>query len=60
MELLQASDRPPEGLARGRWQAPAWVIAVLAAAVAVAAIAFVIGRARRAGRAQSRSGATKR
>jgi hypothetical protein len=39
-------ERPPEGLARGRYPAPAWVILVLAAVVVLASIAFLIARAR--------------
>lgn len=39
-------ERPPEGLARGRYPAPAWVILVLAAAVVLAGVVFLIVRAR--------------
>jgi len=39
-------DRPPEGLARGRYPAPAWVILALAATVVIAGIVFLIVRAR--------------
>ncbi len=39
-------DRPPEGLSRGRYPAPAWVIIVLAAVVVIASAAFLIARAR--------------
>ncbi len=39
-------ERPPEGLSRGRYPAPAWVILVLAAVVVVASVAFLIARAR--------------
>lgn len=51
MTLLQTTwDRPPEGLARGRFPAPAWLVAALAVAVFVAAGAWLVARARRAGR----------
>jgi hypothetical protein len=39
-------DRPPEGLARGRYPAPPWLILGLAALVVVACIVFFIARAR--------------
>jgi hypothetical protein len=39
-------ERPPEGLARGRYPAPAWVILVLAAVVLLAGIVFLVVRAR--------------
>lgn len=39
-------DRPPEGLARGRFPAPPWVILALAAVVIVTGIVFLILRAR--------------
>ena len=39
-------ERPPEGLARGRFPAPPWVIVLLAAAVIVAGIVFLVLRAR--------------
>lgn len=39
-------DRPPEGLARGRFPAPPWVILALAAVVIVTGIVFFILRAR--------------
>lgn len=51
MTLLQTSwDRPPEGLARGRFAAPAWLVALLGVAVFVGAIAWLVVRARRGGR----------
>ncbi len=40
-------DRPPEGLARGRWEAPWWAIAALGIIVVVAALVHVAVRARR-------------
>ena len=43
-----ATERPPEGLARGKYPAPPWVIAVLAIAVALGAILTLVIRARRA------------
>jgi hypothetical protein len=39
-------ERPPEGLARGRYPAPGWVIIVLAALVVVAGVVFLVLRAR--------------
>lgn len=39
-------ERPPEGLARGRFPAPPWVIVLLAAVVVVAGVVFLIVRAR--------------
>ncbi len=51
MRLLQTQyDRPPEGLQRGRYPAPAWAIAALGAAVVLGALIFVVWRARRAAR----------
>lgn len=41
-------DRPPEGLARGRFQAPAFVIIALGAVVVVAAIVYLGLKLRRA------------
>ncbi len=37
-------ERPPEGMARGRFPAPWWVIVALAAAIVVAAAVFLIVR----------------
>ena len=39
-------ERPPEGLARGRFPAPPWVILTIAAVVIVVGIVFLILRAR--------------
>lgn len=39
-------ERPPEGMSRGRYPAPWWVILVLASAVVIAAVVFFILRAR--------------
>ncbi len=51
MTLLQTTyDRPPEGLARGRFPAPAWLVATLGVAVFVGACAWLFARARRARR----------
>jgi hypothetical protein len=44
-------DRPPEGLARGRYEAPPWAIAALGAAVGIGALAFVVVRLVRRARA---------
>jgi hypothetical protein len=41
-------DRPPEGLARGRWEAPRWTIAALGVAVALGALGYLFFRVRRA------------
>jgi hypothetical protein len=41
--LAQSAD-----LARGRWPAPTWVIALVGVAVAALAVAFLVLRARRA------------
>lgn len=37
-------DRPPEGLARGRYPAPWWAILAVAAILVVAAVTFLIVR----------------
>lgn len=37
-------ERPPEGMARGRFPAPWWVILALALAIVVAAAVFLIVR----------------
>lgn len=37
-------DRPPEGMARGRYPVPWWVIVALAAAIVVSAAVFLIVR----------------
>lgn len=47
MTLQPTYDRPPEGLAQGRWPAPAWVVGVLTAALVLGAVAFVVTRLRR-------------
>ncbi|HZF51922.1 MAG TPA: hypothetical protein VE093_24890 [Polyangiaceae bacterium] len=48
MRLAQTQlDRPPEGLARGRWPAPRWAIAALGAAVLVGALIYLALRLRR-------------
>jgi len=50
--LLQTqSDRPPEGLQRGRYPAPRWVVAAIGAAVVLGALIYLVWRARRARRA---------
>ncbi|AKT43202.1 uncharacterized protein CMC5_074330 [Chondromyces crocatus] len=41
-------DRPPEGLQRGRYPAPAWTIAALGMALLLGAVLFLSWRARRA------------
>lgn len=48
VSAIQAESRPEEGLARGKYAAPPWVIALVAAVVFVGAIAFLVIRARRA------------
>jgi hypothetical protein len=48
MFLQPRYDRPPEGLARGRWDAPPWAIGVLGALVILGALAWLVLRARRA------------
>jgi hypothetical protein len=45
-------DRPPEGLARGRWPAPRWAIAALGAAIVALALAYLVVRLRRRRRGQ--------
>ncbi len=37
-------ERPPPGLARGKYSAPAWVVASLGAALLLGALAYVIRR----------------
>jgi hypothetical protein len=37
-------ERPPDGMARGRFPVPWWVIVALAAAIVVAAAVFLIVR----------------
>lgn len=39
-------ERPPEGLSRGRYPAPPWVIVALAAVVLVVGVVFLVLRAR--------------
>lgn len=41
---------PPSGLAGGRWEAPAWLIAALGIVVVVLGVAHFVSRARRARR----------
>jgi type VI protein secretion system component VasK len=51
--LLQTQyDRPQEGLQRGRYPMPQWVVAAVGAAVVLGALFFLIWRARRAKKAQ--------
>ena len=38
-------ERPPEGMARGRWPVPWWAIVAIAAVLVVAAVAFLVVRA---------------
>jgi hypothetical protein len=42
-----SEERPPEGLARGRWAVSPWVIGALAAVVVCLAVGFVVMRALR-------------
>lgn len=63
MALLQTQyERPPEGLQRGRYPAPRWVVAAIGAAVVLGALLYLIFRARRAMRAPEAdaSGPSKR
>jgi hypothetical protein len=48
MSLEPRTERPPEGLARGRWEAPAWAIVALGVVLVAGAVAFWVVRARRA------------
>lgn len=51
MNLLSlATAQDPEGLARGRYPAPSWVIWLVSAVVVIGAAAFLVIRARRAKR----------
>lgn len=43
-------ERPPEGLARGRYPAPPWVIAALASILVLGAIGWLVRRMLRARR----------
>jgi hypothetical protein len=43
-------ERPPAGLARGRYPAPAWVVSTLGAAIVVAALYYLVWRLRRRAR----------
>lgn len=43
-------ERPPPGLARGRYPVPAWLVATLAAVMVAAIVAFFVIRRRRARR----------
>jgi hypothetical protein len=47
-------ERPPEGLARGRWGAPPWAIGALGAVLVVGAVLYLVWRARRAVRSRGR------
>jgi len=40
-------ERPPPGLARGTWSAPAWVVVLLGVALVGAIVAFFVIRHRR-------------
>ena len=48
--LQVATERPPEGLARGVWAAPRWTVAAIGAVVVLGAIVYLALRARRARR----------
>lgn len=41
-------DRPPEGLARGKWPAPLWFIAAFGALIVLSAFIYLFVRVRRA------------
>lgn len=43
-------DRPPEGLARGKWPAPKWLIGAVGAVLIVSAFIYLFLRIRRASR----------
>ncbi|WP_437596681.1 hypothetical protein [Sorangium sp. So ce590] len=45
-------ERPPDGLQRGRYPAPQWVILAVGAAVVLGAVAVLIWRARRSFRSR--------
>ncbi len=42
-------DRPPPGLAQGRYEWPSWGIATLGSVVVILGVAFVVWRLRRPG-----------
>ncbi|MSP24031.1 MAG: hypothetical protein EXR75_02480 [Myxococcales bacterium] len=46
--------RPPEGLARGRYAVAAWVVALIAGALVLGVVVFVLAKGRRARRSASR------
>jgi hypothetical protein len=49
--LAAQTTRPPEGLARGRWPVPAWVVVGLACLISTSVIAFYLVRHRQRKRA---------
>lgn len=50
--LQPRTEQPPEGLARGKWEAPRWAVAALGAVVVLGALGFLLWRARKALRAR--------
>ncbi len=50
--LQPRTERPPEGLARGLWEAPRWAVAALGAVVVLGAVVFLVFRVRRARKAK--------
>ncbi|MFP6685481.1 MAG: hypothetical protein VB934_12240 [Polyangiaceae bacterium] len=44
--LVAQAVRPPEGLARGRWPAPAWVVVALALLLVTSVVTFFVLRHR--------------
>ncbi|MEO5729159.1 MAG: hypothetical protein ABI134_29355 [Byssovorax sp.] len=46
--LLLAQSAEPTGLARGRWPASSWVVAIVGVVVVALAVAFLVLRTRRA------------
>ena len=46
-------DRPPPGLAQGRFAAPPWLVAGVALAILLAVVAYFVARHRRARRARA-------
>jgi len=37
-------ERPPEGLARGKWESPSWVIIVIVAAAVIGSLGYAAWR----------------
>lgn len=45
--LQPRTERPPEGISRGVWEAPRWTIAALGVAVVLGALVYLVWRAKR-------------